>query len=240
MPLRGSGIWRAAVEGDGLTDEPDDFDGSMETGPPPARLPQGYADELIETIERMIKEDVLPDAPSVPLRYRACVTKTSASLKGYEEASGENLLPIFDLLLNEFWSAYGSWRFCLLEEPDSVPESWKDLSDRGRGLIAWLRNPSGTASQLNSRPRRPVELNGEGQAIIVRGTPVNALTNKQYAVIKMLHDFFPAGVTMGQFESDNILNPHKTLASVSNLLGWKDVIQFPGGKGKGGYSLKPW
>lgn len=212
----------------------------LRPGPPPPRLPMNYADELIETIDRLLNEEVFPDAPVFPLRNRTCVTETRKSLSAYDRASGNNLVALFEMLLQEFCGAYGDWRFCLRDEPESLQEATQDMLDHGRGLIAWLKKPKGIAPPIDLTPRCPVELNGEGQSVMVKGVALKPITERQYAVIKMLHDYFPASVTLGQFEKNDILDAHKKLQTISTYSGWEDVIEFPGGKGKGGYRLKPW
>lgn len=191
------------------TDEFDDgfFDHGFEASasPMPTWKPQ-QAQELIETLERLSNEDILPDEILIPLSQLAVVRETRSMLA----ACDETLLPEFELRLDAVCSAYGDVRFCLLEEPESVRECWADLSDHCRGFIAWLKNPraaaerkekNGSTTPLGKKEPAPPKSVGGSKETRVNDASTTPLREKESAGPKGVGDSNCPVVLQGQVKS---------------------------------------
>jgi hypothetical protein len=108
------------------------------------------AKELIDTIQKLLAESVIPDEPYIPIEDRLIVNSVRAKLaESNPKFKGE-----FNLRIEAVSRAYDSWRFVLREEPWSAAECWNDLKDHGGGLIAWLQDPRAPESDKASEPDR--------------------------------------------------------------------------------------
>lgn len=228
----------------------DDFE-SMNYGfistVPDAALPPTWtckdARELIEALEGLL-ECRQSGEVRMSLHERACVADTRARLRDRDP----RLVPEFDLRVDQVWSAYLDVRIVEDEEPWNGDECRQSFHDHVRGFIAWLGQPASAPvypeNHLSSPVQAsaqgsvcPVVLQGQGKPVLVRSKEVAALGPRQYRTVEIMVKRFPIATPLGIFSQRDILDAPKVLKSIDKLPGWDKVIQFPGGKGKGGYVL---
>jgi len=223
----------------------DDFESSALDYALPSTWTRANAKELIEALEGLL-ECRQSGEERVSLHERACVADTRARLRDRDP----RLVPEFDLRVDQVWSAYLEVRFVEDEEPWNGDECRQSFHDHVRGFIAWLGQPASAPvypeNHLSSPVQAsaqgsvcPVVLQGQGKPVLVRSKEVAPLGPRQYQTIEIMVKRFPSPTSLGIFENRNILDAPKVLKSIDKLLGWDEVIQLPGGKGRGGYVLIP-
>ncbi|MGD0768659.1 MAG: hypothetical protein ABSB42_10765 [Tepidisphaeraceae bacterium] len=98
------------------------------------------------------------------------------------------MLDQFDLRLKDLWFAWEIWKGAQVHQPDQADECWEDVRDHGRGLIAWLKNPTGITSKAAAAPATVTPPDPAAAALIGGGKESQGKTDDATTADKRLEN----------------------------------------------------